>query len=278
MQSSSNAVLDPTISRAVASIEGALNRMTLLPEEQDAAAEEIERLFEMKGVSRALNERVAQVAVACLSEAAASPDPSPLAVKWSCLVLAAVQPSLLPGDLVEIIVAALSAKNVAGHADSVFHVLDLLATVTADNAANRKALGERGVFPALLDAARQHKKELTVLFSVAFAVGALTMADVVNGGRAIDANALQVLVEIFKSGARARVADADLRKDTMKYSREAIMNLTKVPFDSAATAFDSIKWGKFGDLIEVDELKLDVEQERKRSLALLAAFRRAQKG
>lgn len=274
------------VNAAVAGIEAALNRMSLLPHEADAAAAEIEQLIETPGVASALTGRVAHVAVACLSEAADSSEPSPVAVKWCCLVLGCVEPRHLPKDLAGVIVDLLTADPVRNHPDAVFHVLDLLATVTAANAAMRAQLGEGGVFPALLAVARGHKKNMLVLFGVAFAIGSLTMADVVNGNRAVEAGALQVLIETFKAAVRAgRVVgggtsgneeDADVRRDVKRYAREAIFNLTKVPFEAADKAFAGAKWGQFGDLIDVDELQLDVDKERRRCVALLAAFRKQQ--
>ena len=265
----------------VAALEAALNRMTLIADDRAAACAEIEKLIESTAVVRALNSRVTQVAVACLAEssdACASPSESeallPL-VKACCTVLSAASPTVLPPDTISVAVELLCCENLMTHPGCAFQVLDLIATLTADNAEHRMWVGEHGGFPALMNVARAHKKDLTVLFGVAFTVATLTMVDIVNGGLAIEANALQVLVESYKCAVRSRSLDVDLKKDVMKHSREGILNLTKVPFDAAEKAFESVKWGRFGDLIEVDELMFDVEKERKRRVELVAALRRA---
>ena len=121
------------------------------------------------------------------------------------------------------------------------------------------------------------------------------MTDVSNGKHLVEASGVQFLVDVCKVTARQRVQmataaakpgaaaaedvedRAQLLSDTVNYARQTLLNLTKVPAAAADAAFGKCVWGRYGDLMEVDELKWDVEAERKRCMALLQALRSGRK-
>lgn len=69
-----------------------------------------------------------------------------------------------------------------------------------------------------------------------------------------------------------------LLRETKRWFRQTLMHVVKCPSDAVDTALAQASFGRFGQYVDVDDLKFAVVRERKRCLALLESFRQGRIG
>jgi hypothetical protein len=284
-------------------VEGDLNRLLFLSGAARAAAVAQLSAFAASDVFQekangAVTDRTAGAIITALDDAVAVADTALAAC--CCALLSAAAMGTTPRAVdtargaaaVALVLKQASAATAAADADAAFQGMDLAATLASNSGEARAALGDAGCCALVVAAAKQHRKDGRVLFGAGATIATLTMADVANGGRVVAAGGVQFLADVFKvttrqqhaaakqgsgGGGDAAEEAAALRADACRYARQALLNLCKVPAAAADAAFAACQWGRYGDLLEADELKWDVEAERKRCAALLKAFRDRQR-
>lgn len=162
-----------------------------------------------------------------------------------------------------------------------FHVLDLVATLSTNNGDFRSVFRE--TLPGVVNSIRCFKTSLDVLFAASCTVATLTIADTLNGKEVVQCNGMQVMLEVFKycaklSKKQQSEEDAELCAESKRWSKQALLNLMKAPFDLVDEKLAAAKFGTFGDVLEVDELKWSLQHDRKNTLKLLESFRATKKG
>lgn len=159
------------------------------------------------------------------------------------------------------------------HAGTLFTVLDAVATLASANGAVRVAF--RPYMGVVLNVIRRNKTNMDLLFGSSCALATLTLADTLNGKSVLENNGLQVLLEVFKFSATKmnKNIDVDAASQILRWSRQALFNLMKVPFAICDEKLQKANFGVFGENLVVDELKFDLRLDRERSLKLLEEFR-----
>lgn len=207
-----------------------------------------------------------------------------------CTVLSAPQVADPSGPVLAPVLAGVIAAVIDGlkslgpsDADTAFALLDVVATVASASGEARTKCAEGGIVPVILETAKAHKTNDDVLFGVTFSLHTLTM-DTLIGKQVIENGGLQILVAIFiaeqKRAAKAPQATLQAMAESRasspaKYAKSAALNVMKAPFDVVDEKLKACNFGRFGEVIAADDLKWQLQQERKKALALLASFRAA---
>lgn len=150
----------------------------------------------------------------------------------------------------------------------VFAILDVMATLCTAFGEARTQL--RPAIPLILDAVRCHKTNSEILFATSCTLATLTLAEPLNSLALARAKGLQVLLEIFKYTCRQKTnvqtdkGELQILDDILKWSKQAMMNTIRCPSAEVATVLNSTNFGIFGDVVAVDELKIQLSMERKK--------------
>lgn len=261
-----------TMSKGTAELEAVLNRMSIFSGEQlTRASSELEALAQSSSFHKFVSADLLQYVVDFISTK--YPD---TVIKAACLAAANACTTddlqhtrcLLALGIAECCRAVLLERH--QKAACVFAVLDVVATLCTSCGESRERFRE--LIPAIVCAVRSHKTNGEILFATVCALSTLTLADSASCVALTDSNGLQVLVEIFRYATRHKrnpslsLEDQRLDTDVMRWSKQALMNVMKCLDPKVDVAIADIKWGTFGEVIEVDDLKFSLTVERKRQV------------
>lgn len=262
---------------AASEIEGILNRMSIYQGAQlTKCAAELENIAQNSYLHRIVTPSLMTYLVEFVS-----PSHPDSVVKAACLVVAnscttddlANCRHYLSSGISERCASVLKSKGAS--ALCVFAVLDVVATLCTGCRDARDAF--RPLISHTLVAVKNHKTNLEILFACVCALATQTLADPDSSLTVAQSGGMQILVEIYKWSSRQRDLpsrsqdDHRLASDTMKWAKQAFLNVLRCPADEVDTFFSKLSWGVFGDVVAIDELKLQSAMERKKILASLQA-------
>lgn len=185
--------------------------------------------------------------------------------------------AVLSVDGVEVIVAALRAHPTDG--ECVYRAFDALATLVAASAPARRALGDLGGVEAVMDAMRQHGRNVDVQFGGACTLAGATMDSSANCAVLANGPQLQCMLNCYRNAAESTqkaAGDAESRAEwerVMQWAGIALRNLIRCPGAVTEDQLQKADFGRFGSCVPMDELKWQLKQEKK--LALAAERQRA---
>lgn len=171
--------------------------------------------------------------------------------------------------------------------DTLYHILDLITTLSASSG-NRRAL-LRPAIPYIIGLMNARNTALNVLFAGCCALCTLGMLDNANcelicsqGGLQTLINAFQFAIKMRKKGPQSRsFADRgsmpaleksktdhaqELCNAIVKWSRDAAMKVMHASSIVVDECLKNIDFGPAGSVLEVDELQWDLRFERRRAL------------
>lgn len=252
-------------------IEAVLNRMSIFSGATlDDAASELEEIASDAKLPRIVDKVAIGDAVAVIPQVLSNSA----AVKSVCLFLANACVTddlrnvgyLLQNNGVSVLKQVLVEKDESPAL--VFAVLDVLSTCCTSSGAARDAFGV--TVPDILNCIRKNKSNLEVLFGACCALSTLTMAHPSNALLVAENNGLQVFVEVFKyAHKQLRIIrnqeQATQLNDIARWSKHALLNCCRAGTSSIDPFVENLQFGTFGEMIVVDELRLAIQLERKKS-------------
>jgi hypothetical protein len=256
-------------------IESILNRLSIYQGVQQAkCAMELESVAQQSNLHRVVTPSLMKYLLEFVA-----PSYTDGVVKAACLVVAnscstddlANCRYYLANGVSERCAAVLRDKS--SSAACVFAVLDVVATLCTGCRDARDAF--RPLISLTLTAVKNHKTDLEILFACVCALSTLTLADPFSSLAVARNSGLQILVEIYKWSAKQREAqsrsqdDHRLAVDTMKWAKQALLNVLRCPAGDIDEFFGKIQWGTFGAVVAVDELKVAAGMERKKVLSAI---------
>ncbi|CUG93344.1 Hypothetical protein, putative [Bodo saltans] len=256
-------------------IESILNRLSIYQgAQQTKCASELENVAQQSNLHRIVTPSLMTYILEFVS-----PSRADCVIKAACLVLANSCTTddltnckyYLANGVSERCGSVLSERGAS--AACVFAVLDVVATLCTGCRDARDAF--RPLIAPTLSAVKNHKTNLEIHFACVCALATQTLADPLSSLAVARNNGLQILVEIYKWSAKQREAqsrsqdDHRLALDTMKWAKQALMNVLRCPASDVDMFCAKIQWGTFGTVVAIDELKICAGMERKKILAAI---------
>ena len=168
--------------------------------------------------------------------------------------------------------AEVALESLAKHPDDArlsYCALDVLATLASGSPAARAALADAAGVGVIVAALRRHRRCRDVQFGAACALASAVLLSPECVAAVVSANGLAALVACFKEASvqSAAAEDVVVRKewtDVMDWSRLALRNIARCTALVRPEMFDDKLFGRFGECIAVDELKIELKFDCKR--------------
>lgn len=166
----------------------------------------------------------------------------------------------------------------------VYAVLDAISTLCTNSSALRQ--GFAPCLGRILDAMKANRAQLDVLFGGCCALTTLTLADGANANALLAAGGFSVLLEVYKFAARKAASQtwqkkpsapgtatedaddeetAELLKSILHWGKAGLTNLVRAAAEgSVEEALGKAQYGRYGDLLAVDELKWELTNQLRR--------------
>jgi hypothetical protein len=168
----------------------------------------------------------------------------------------------------------------------IYAVLDVISTLSTNNGDLRRDYS--ACIPLIFNAMRLHRANLDILFGACCALTTLTLADSRNASVVLAGNGFNVLLDVFKFAARRQtkprsapkaVTESEMLKedvdsdeermllgDILSWAKSGLTNLVRSRCDGIDELLKNAAFGRFGDLLPVDELKWHLTTQRRRAI------------
>ena len=285
------------VDQALREVEALLNRLSIFRGAQQVeAAEALEPFVAIESVVSAVDEEILRTAFQIVSD----PDDVPDVVVKVLLQLLAN--SCVSDDdqvnrriLNRLGIAQLCERVLVSRARSAaccYAVLDVISTISTNNSELRRLFASS--MPKILECMKANKLNLELLFGACCALATLTLADFTNAHSLIAAGGFTMLLEVYKFAAKqqhnlatklttpnafvgisseALTAEevSGLLCEIQSWAKATLTNIIRVPDPEIDAVLQKASFGRFGDLIPVDELKWHLTSQRRRTMQKEAA-------
>lgn len=159
---------------------------------------------------------------------------------------------------------------------TVFLILDAAMSLSSATPFLRSAFGKAGVIEATLRTAKLFSQEGDILLAASCTISTMLFADPENALRFVVAGGIKMFVSLHGFAAKRqqeykKQCNHDMTllfKDIGRFTKESILMACKFTGKEIDAAVEECSWGRFGENIELDELKWAVTAARKKASAI----------
>lgn len=163
--------------------------------------------------------------------------------------------------------------------ETLYPLLDLVATLSSSSSEGRRSL--RPSIPYIVACMFRRHSSLEILFASCSTLSTLALLDSSNGELIVSTGGLQALINAFRFAYDVKrsilqekgnhltmktnqMERLELCEVVLKWSKDAALKAIRCPSDSIDEVIKNIDFGRFGQVIEVDQLMWDIKFERKK--------------